>query len=361
MSPEDHGISYGMSGVPTRRAPVRGRALVVQSASSVLRAFLFFYHRNPALLVCWTMGQQAFNAAMILLLDAWEADYDIDLMFVEQTYGVFVELEKNGVHKLADLACGRIFAGLAQVKNRNVERAEGNRRASEYAQQYASLAPDTAPLVDLSDDTMMGGTGHYLLEDPGYQFYVPQYPTFRPWAWQPTAADNSAHPSNPSGPPTPQMLPQAVPVSQIPAAPFPVMSTAPITPYSIGLQPRMGPTRRSTAPAVDYNWPTNEDSMLRPGFTAINENTREMHPAQMQQHQQQHHYQYQIHQQSVHQAYQQQSFLASPPHAPPVQVAGRSAKTSQSLQTPVQGSRPRSHHRSPRPAASQKSYQQRSK
>lgn len=363
LSPEDQGMSYGMHSAPTRRAPVRGRALVVQSASSVLRAFLFFYHRNPALLVCWTMGQQAFNAAMILLLDAWEAEYDVDLMFVDQTYGVFVTLERNGVHKLAHLACERIFAGLAQVKTRNSERAAGNRRASEFVPPFVGLTQDTAPLFDLSGDTMMGGGGHYLLEDNGIQFSA-SCPTFRTWAWEPAAVENNNLPSSMSGPPTPSIVPRAIPVSEIPAAPFPVMSTAPITPYDIGLQPRMGPARRSTAPVTEYKWPAGDGSMLRTGFTAINHHQAELHPSHMQQPQQQHqhhHFQHQAHRQSLQQSYHQQSFLDSPSHAPPVQVNNRSVSSGQGHQAPVQGSRPRSHHRSQRPMMSQKSQKRRSK
>nr|OQO30941.1 hypothetical protein B0A51_04168 [Rachicladosporium sp. CCFEE 5018] len=52
--------------------PIRGRALVVNSSIHLLQTFLFFRHRNPAVLICWTLDQQAFNAAMILILDAWE-------------------------------------------------------------------------------------------------------------------------------------------------------------------------------------------------------------------------------------------------------------------------------------------------
>jgi hypothetical protein len=217
------------------------------------------------------MGQQAFNAAMILLLDAWEMDYATNLWIVDHAYVVFAELNKHSVHALAKHAAERIFAAMKQIKDREDERAASNGQFGDFQQQQPNMSPDTAPMVDLAGDTVMGSTGMFLLEDPGLQSGTSQYPTFRPWGWN-TPAEASAHPSNPSGPPTPDLPSPTVPVSQISAAPFPVMPTAPITPYAIGLLPRMAPSRRSTAPNPNFAWypgGSTEDPMLQAAFTPM--------------------------------------------------------------------------------------------
>ena len=70
----------------------------------------------------------------------------------------------------------------------------------------------------------MGNTGMFLLEDPGLQSY--SAPSFQPLGWN--MAGSSAHPSNSSHPTSPSIPSPVVPVSQVTAAPFPVM-TAPFT------------------------------------------------------------------------------------------------------------------------------------
>jgi hypothetical protein len=217
--------------------PVRGRDLVLNSSKSILKAFIFLQRRRPAVLICWTMAQQAFNACMILILEAWETGDDHDFWLVDQAFIVFQELEKNRLHKLAGLAVERISDGIGQLGQRRQERerqAAASRRSS--AQQPA-LMIDTA-MMDWSNEGVMGNTGMFLLEDPGLQSFTP--PAFQPLAWNMTGTTHTSNPATPG-------IPSPVPVSQVTAAPFPVMTSSyissaiPVTnsPFAIGLQPRM--------------------------------------------------------------------------------------------------------------------------
>ncbi len=335
---------------------MRGRALVIQSSFSILQTFLFFYHRNPAMLICWTMGQKAFNAAMILLLDAWEKGSETHEWIVQQVYAVFTKLTDNGVHALARHAQERIYAALQQLQARRDEQEHFGKHASRQAIQQMSMSPDTAPLTDILVDTVMGGnTSMYLLEDPGLQSATPQYPTFRSWGWE-MGPEGSAHPSNPSRPPSPPQTYPSIPVSQITAAPFPVMPTAPITPYAIGLQPGLAPARQSTAPNAQYTWhPTVDDTMLPTSFAP----DYTLQAVQLQQHDvciQQQIY-HPIHglplpqepvRTSQRQQQQQQSFshLRGLRHShAPVQAAHMQQQTPLQHQSGGTGARPRSHQR----------------
>jgi hypothetical protein len=87
---------------------------VLASAEDLLDAFLFFYLRVPAALISWTMAQQAFNACMILLLDAMERmSVTPGAMKAEKAYVVFRDLQS--VHTLASLAVERISWGLKKL------------------------------------------------------------------------------------------------------------------------------------------------------------------------------------------------------------------------------------------------------
>ncbi|EMC99867.1 hypothetical protein BAUCODRAFT_353091 [Baudoinia panamericana UAMH 10762] len=221
-------------------APLRGRSLVIISSLQLLKAFLFFRHREPAVLICWSVGQQAFNACMILIIDAWETGDLLNRWLVEEAFVVFSELAENGVHKLAKLAVDRISTGLAQLGQRQ---AEHGRRQSSAQQQPLTLQLDTASTTDLSGDAVMGNTGMFLLEDSWLQSYAPQL--FEPLSWQ--MAGRSALPSPPSSTATIGVPSPAIPISHVTAAPFPVISPTfvsgpiPVTnsPYAMGLQPRM--------------------------------------------------------------------------------------------------------------------------
>lgn len=241
-------MSYGEH--PVHPAPLRGRALVINSCVQLLQAFMFFYHRNPAVLICWTMGQQAFNACMILILDAWETEHEQNEWLVENAYVVFLELQNNGVHKLAEVAVRRISDGLAmlgqrkQQRERQREQAAMSRRQSGYTPQ---LQIDTASMTDFSNDAVMGNTGMFLLEDPGLQSYVPS--AFAPLGWNMVGGNNSGHPSNPSNPTTPNIPSPIVPVSQVTAAPFPVMCSPPFMSPVVTLPPSYGTAPPATQAA----------------------------------------------------------------------------------------------------------------
>lgn len=282
------------------QAPIRGRPLVINSSVQLLQTFLFFSHRHPAVLICWTIGQQAFNAAMIIILDACETENDQNMWLVGQAFTVFSHMQQNGVHEIAKLAVNRISRGIALFENRQRSRQDeaSAAAAAEYAadntrrlmqqqeqqrqhQQYPSQAPydptphmppdhlyqpllglDTADssFYDFSGDavmgnTVMGETGMFLLEDTGLQSYNRAPQPFQPWSLSlPTSAAASSPHSSTTSPTSgatmgqySPSIPPMVPVSNVPIAPFPVISTtfqptmAPMlaSPFAIGLQPRM--------------------------------------------------------------------------------------------------------------------------
>ncbi|KAK5110524.1 hypothetical protein LTR62_005716 [Meristemomyces frigidus] len=257
-------------------ASVRGRDLVINSSASILQTFLFFWYRNPAVLISWTMGQQAFNACMILIIDIWETELSHNQWLVEEAHLVFRELSDKGVHTLAQLAVKRITDGLGQLGQRQAERtrAAQSRRSSAQQHQPPQLQLDTANMVDWSTDAVMGNTGMYLLEDHGLQALQPQM--FEPLGW------NMAGSQQPLMSSTTTTSTHGVPVSQLHPAPFPIMSSylstaIPVTnsPYAVGLQPRMPHPRRTSA-AYDYPPPMPPSSSQQmPGgtFTAMNTNT----------------------------------------------------------------------------------------
>jgi hypothetical protein len=172
------------------KASLRGRALVLSSSEDLLTAFLFLHTRVPAALISWTMGQQAFNACMILLLDAMETVDLSRIGKVEKVYVVFTQLEKNGVHELATLAVERISWGLVELGRMKkqagacgvvqpMEPARG--RMSRCDMDMQGAAGSEAMLPGVMHDTVMGNTGMLLLEDPGLQSFVPE--AFAPLTW----------------------------------------------------------------------------------------------------------------------------------------------------------------------------------
>ena len=209
---------------PLHPAPLRGRSLVVNSSIALVNAFMFFHYRRPQVLICWTMGQQCFNACMILILDAWETENENNLWLVNQAFAVFQQLDNNGVHKLAGLAVARISTGLAVLEQRRNERkqqAAASRGMSGYQPQ---LQIDTASMSDFHSDTVMGNTGMFLLEDTGLQSFDPM--AFAPLGWN---MAGSGHPSHSSNPTTPNIPSPMIPISQVTAAPFPVVTAPPYT------------------------------------------------------------------------------------------------------------------------------------
>ena len=116
----------------------RGRGRVLASCRELLHCFAFFHTRVPAAMICWTTGQQAFNASMILVLSALETRETNDLEIVKRTYSIFLEINKLGIHKLAGAAVERL-GGLMKVFQSG----------------------------EAAKETVMGRQGMMLLEDPG--------------------------------------------------------------------------------------------------------------------------------------------------------------------------------------------------
>lgn len=119
---------------------LRGRERVLESCRALLQAFEFFQTRLRAAMICWSMGQMAFNAAMILTLSILETKETRDLGAVQHAYTAFIEMNKLGIHKLAGDAVARLGALLKGLLS-----------------------------SDAIKETVMGRQGMLLLEDPGLQ------------------------------------------------------------------------------------------------------------------------------------------------------------------------------------------------
>lgn len=170
---------------------LRGRALVLSSSQDLLTAFLFFHFRVPAAQITWTMGQQAFNSCMILLLDAMETGDFSRIDKVEKAYVVFQQLEKNGVHDLASMAVERVSWGLVELgRMRGTPDTQARRPAAMLSRggvsehdvdMQGAAANEARQGFGVMHDTVMGNTGMLLLEDPGLQSFVPE--AFAPLNW----------------------------------------------------------------------------------------------------------------------------------------------------------------------------------
>ena len=172
--------SYTFSSPPGNHTPtLRGRERVLASARALLSAFEFFHTRVCAAMVCWTMGQQAFNASMLLALNmlhpspsttpaATLAAKD-DLSRVQKAWATFREMHEKGIHKLAGVASTKIYALLEQI--------EAQQQQPQQQQQMG--------------DAVMGNTGMLLLEDPGLQAFVPE--PFQPLQFQMAGGDLASH------------------------------------------------------------------------------------------------------------------------------------------------------------------------
>lgn len=142
IEPVTHRSNLGSASDP--KQILRGRDRVLESCRALLAAFEFFHTRLRAAMMCWIMGQMAFNAATILTLSMLETNETRDLGAVQHTYSTFIEMNKLGIHKLAGDA---------------VER----------------LGPLLKGLVsgDSIKDKVMGQHGMMLLEDNGFQGFEP--------------------------------------------------------------------------------------------------------------------------------------------------------------------------------------------
>ena len=122
------------------RLVARGRERVLQSCRAVLHAFEFYHSRVRAAMMCWATAQQAFNAAMILVLSMFETKDPQDLHIVQLTMSTFQEMSRLGVHKLAGPALEKLSVLMR-----------------EFQQGQAAK------------EKVMGNNGMFLLEDPGLQ------------------------------------------------------------------------------------------------------------------------------------------------------------------------------------------------
>ena len=122
----------------------RGRERVLRSCRALLDAMEFFRSRLRVAMICWTMGQQAFNAAMILTLSMLETGDTQDLGVVQQTYSTFLEMNRLGIHKLAGAAVEKLGGLMKEFQS-----------------------------GELAKETVMGKQGMILLEDPGLQGFLP--------------------------------------------------------------------------------------------------------------------------------------------------------------------------------------------
>ena len=131
----------------TEGVPVaRGRERVLQSSRALLHAFEFFHSRLQAALICWTMGQQAFNAAMILVLSMFETKDPQDLHIVQLAMTTFQEMSRLGVHRLAGPALEKLSSLIREF--------------------HAG---------DAAKEKVMGHQGMFLLEDQGLQGFKEEF------------------------------------------------------------------------------------------------------------------------------------------------------------------------------------------
>lgn len=142
----------------------RGRRRVLQSCRAVLQVFHFLHTREQAGLVCWTIGQQAFNAAMLLVLAMLETNEATDLDAVQRAYSTFLDMQRLGIHRLAEAAVDRLGSLMKEV-----------------------------PSSQASKETVMGQSGMMLLEDPGLQGFLDG--GFSPLSFQ--MAGNALSPDRP--------------------------------------------------------------------------------------------------------------------------------------------------------------------
>ncbi|KAL1297949.1 hypothetical protein AAFC00_006461 [Neodothiora populina] len=175
-SADDHILSgqpvFGLQAVS------RGRPMVLQSSLALLDAFIYFYRRVRIALTDWTIGQQAFNACMLLLLDALETAETYTIPKVEQAYTIFVELDKGRLHQIAEIAVSRISEGLLRLRNL-IEKGritpEGIGQKSAVSDQKTSrkdiVSRNSDELTNslYFDESVMESRGMFLLEDPGLQ------------------------------------------------------------------------------------------------------------------------------------------------------------------------------------------------
>ncbi|KNG44041.1 rnb-domain-containing protein [Stemphylium lycopersici] len=190
------------SPTPPTQSSIRGRARVIASAEEILSVFFFFYQRQPSALIDWSLGQQAFNSCMLLLLDAIECqEITAGALTAKHAFAIFKELEENKVHKIARYAVKKLSWGLQRLHDIvtpsphgiQAHDQQGNRTLMQDAKQNEATR-DAGTM-----GSVMGHTGMQLLEDCGLQGSVRE--SFAPMTWgalglpteSPTSRGNSPH------------------------------------------------------------------------------------------------------------------------------------------------------------------------
>jgi hypothetical protein len=140
MSNQPHGLPER----DNRSEDRRGYNRVLKSCKEMLKAFAFFKLRVRPAMMCWTIGQQAFNAAMILTLHMVETGNTADWSAVSGAYYTFAEMRERGIHPLARLACERLLELFKHVRKSDPK------------------------------ERVMSHHGMILLEDPGLQGFIPE-------------------------------------------------------------------------------------------------------------------------------------------------------------------------------------------
>lgn len=182
----------------TQSQTLQGRPRVIQSCVELLYAFEFFHSRLPAELIDWTIGQQAFNACMILLLDMQDTHNLRYQRRTDRVFAIFKMLDERDVHKLARVAVTRISLEMTRLRDAAstwstspVDAVDSQRRGSgpmSSMGRSSGQAPTLPPHAPGStsqqsfqsfmhdserfgtyNDTVMGNTGMFLLEDTGLQ------------------------------------------------------------------------------------------------------------------------------------------------------------------------------------------------
>lgn len=152
--------------------PERGYETVISSCHEVLRAFFYLHKHLPVSLVHWSLGQQAFNAAMLLTLDMLERHPSdtADLKAVACAYDIFREMHEKSVCRPAKMAVERLKEVLDAVAASQNNHGNGSPQQQPQKQET---------------ETVMSNRGMILVEDPeiratignGNAYYAP--PGFR--------------------------------------------------------------------------------------------------------------------------------------------------------------------------------------
>ena len=179
-----HSEEGNSSGMGEPSDPERGRDRVLSSCRALLHAFAFFNTRVRAAMVCWTMGQQAFNAAMILTLNMLETGDLRDWAAVTNAYYTFIELRDKGIHALAGLAVGRLNELFRSLKRKS---GDSSRRPGGKTSRGHQPSEHVLNESQEIKECVMGRTGLILLEDPGLQGFVPM--NFEPLSFRMAGTD----------------------------------------------------------------------------------------------------------------------------------------------------------------------------